>query len=136
MQEEEVKEETLEVKRERFLSKWETTIEQDQKLMTEQQPQRPLSRAYLSLCPFGRTQNKQVMDEKRSGTDYILEDPSTKKVNYKEDHVKQKIRKNLLDAGYPQAMVSQVMDKVQSLPESLVEAYYLMVKDDFKKRLS
>jgi hypothetical protein len=76
------------------------------------------------------------MDEKRSGTDYILEDPSTKKVNYKEDHVKQKIRKNLLDAGYPQAMVSQVMDKVQSLPESLVEAYYLMVKDDFKKRLS
>jgi hypothetical protein len=35
MQEEEVKEETLEVKRERFLSKWETTIEQDQKLMTE-----------------------------------------------------------------------------------------------------
>ena len=64
-QEEEKKDESPEAKRKRFLGKWESVIASDVETMAEEDTQqRPLSRAYLSLCPANRSTNKQVQDEK------------------------------------------------------------------------
>lgn len=41
-----------------------------------------------------------------------------------------------MDAGYPSATVSEVMGKVESLPKSLVDSYYAMVREDFKERVA
>lgn len=81
----------------------------------------------MSLCPIARSQNKQVLEEKKGNSDYIAEEPHKKNANFKEDQVKQKIRKNLMDAGYSQTTVDDVMKNVQSLPETLVQAYYDML---------
>jgi hypothetical protein len=56
---EEGKNETPEERKQRFLNKWASVIENDAKLIAEEEPeQRPLSRAYLSLCPQNRATNK------------------------------------------------------------------------------
>ncbi len=80
---EESKTETAEQKRQRFLSKWEKTISEDEQ--AEEVKQRPLSRAYLSLCPANRASNKQVQDEKTKGQDYLA---TGQKENFKENHVR------------------------------------------------
>lgn len=56
---EEVKEETVEQKRARFLANYQSVIEKDQKRMAENSAadQRPFGRAYLSLDPFNRSNN-------------------------------------------------------------------------------
>lgn len=135
MEDEEVKEETPEIKKQRFYSKWQATIEEDQKEMEQMQEQRPLSRAYLSLCPATRSTNKTVQDEKKGHADYLVDDPMKKNPHFKEEFVRQKIRRNLMDAGYPQAKVDEVMGTVQGMPESLVTAYFDMLKEDIKHRL-
>lgn len=51
-EEEEDKEETGETKRQRLFAKWQKVIEEDaEQMATTELKQRPLSRAYLSLCP-------------------------------------------------------------------------------------
>lgn len=64
MEEEETKEESPEVKKERFLNKYKQLMEKDQQAMEQAPQQRPLSRAYLSLCPINKSQNKNVEEEK------------------------------------------------------------------------
>ena len=52
---EEEKDESPEGKRTRFLAKWQNVINQDVQQMTQNSPvQRPLSRAYLSICPVAK----------------------------------------------------------------------------------
>ena len=70
--EEEAKDETPEQKRIRFNQKWQNIIEADVEAMEEDEiTQRPLSRAYLSLCPSSRMTNKQVQDEKNQSNTYL-----------------------------------------------------------------
>lgn len=59
---EEAKNESPEEKRARFFKKWDQVIKQDVEEIQQNGPvqQRPLSRAYLSLCPANRASNKQV----------------------------------------------------------------------------
>lgn len=45
------------------------------------------------------------------------------------------IRGNLLSAGYPQVKVDEVMGNISTLPESLVGAYYEMLREDVKERI-
>ena len=45
------------------------------------------------------------------------------------------IRGNLLSAGYPQVKVDEVMGNISTLPESLVGAYYEMLREDVKDRI-
>lgn len=45
------------------------------------------------------------------------------------------IRRNLIQTGYPSARVDEVMATVHEMPESLVKAYYDMVREDIKERL-
>jgi hypothetical protein len=61
-EQEEEKDESPEAKKRRFLSKWSKVIDQDVEEIKahENVKQRPLSRAYLSLCSAGRDRNKQV----------------------------------------------------------------------------
>ncbi len=40
-----------------------------------------------------------------------------------------------MKAGYPQAKVDEVMGEIDHLPESLVQAYYDMVKEDIANRV-
>ena len=47
----------MDAKRERILKKYENVINEDAELQKESEEQRPLSRAYLSICPFNRAQN-------------------------------------------------------------------------------
>jgi len=62
---EESKDESPEAKKKRFLERWSSIINEDVAGMTRDPPvQRPLSRAYLSVCPASRAQNKQVQEEK------------------------------------------------------------------------
>jgi hypothetical protein len=65
----------------------------------------------------------------------MAEDPHKNKANFKEDHVRQRIRRNIIDAGFPSAKVDEVMSNVHNLPETLVQAYYNMVRDDIKTRI-
>lgn len=60
---EEEKDETPEDRKKRFWDRWQSVIEEDEEDLPEGD-QRPLSRAYLSLCPSNRSTNKQVQDEK------------------------------------------------------------------------
>ena len=133
-QEEEQKNETPEQKRQRFLSKWDKVIAEDVEVMSSQPliQQRPLSRAYLSLCPSNRSSNKQVQDEKNSANDYFA---SAQKENFQEIHVKQAIIANLMKAGFPQQKVDEVMGNVEHLPESLVQSYYDMLREDLTQRV-
>jgi len=58
---EEQKDESPEAKKKRFLERWSTIINDDVANMSRDPPvQRPLSRAYLSVCPASRANNKQV----------------------------------------------------------------------------
>ena len=58
---EEQKDESPEAKKKRFLERWSTIINDDVVNMSRDPPvQRPLSRAYLSVCPASRGNNKQV----------------------------------------------------------------------------
>lgn len=41
-------------------------MEEDEKTQEEMDPQRPLSRAYLSICPFNKETNKNVEEQKQS----------------------------------------------------------------------
>ena len=91
--------------------------------------QRPLSRAYLSICPVSKAQNKQAQDEKNKQIDYLAN-----KMSHKEQSLKARIRSNLMTAGFPQLKVDEVLGNIDKLPDSLVEAYYEMVKEDLKLR--
>ena len=64
-----------------------------------------------------------------------MADISKKNANFKEEHVKSKIRSNLMNAGFPAMKVDEVMSNVEKLPESLVQAYYDMVVEDIKERI-
>lgn len=135
MEEEESKDESPEAKKKRFLERWSSIINEDVQAMIRDPPaQRPLSRAYLSVCPVSRTQNKQVQEEKNKSIDYMA-DSSKKHANFKEEHVKSRIRSNLISAGFPTMKVDEVFGNIDKLPESLVESYYEMVIEDLKERL-
>jgi hypothetical protein len=47
------------------LKKWQATIDNDIEVMAENPEQRPLSRAYLSLDPVNKSNNKNVEEEKK-----------------------------------------------------------------------
>lgn len=133
---EESKNESPEAKRKRFLDRWSAIINEDTAAMARDPPvQRPLSRAYLSVCPASRTQNKQVQEEKNKSIDYMA-DISKKHANFKEEHVRARIRSNLITAGFPTMKVDEVMGNIDRLPDSLVQSYYEMVIEDLKERLS
>ena len=52
---EEEKEESVEAKKERFLKKYQQVIDSDLEVIeSSESVQRPLSRAYLSLCPMNK----------------------------------------------------------------------------------
>ena len=94
---EEEKEETPEDKRARFMNKWQSVINKDVEQMNAHPPvQRPLSRAYLSICPVAKLQNKQAQDEKNQSIDYL-----STKVGDKETHVRARVRANLMSSGFP-----------------------------------
>ena len=44
------------------------------------------------------------------------------------------IRRNLIEIGYPSAKVDEVLGGISSLPESLVNSYYEMLRADIKDR--
>lgn len=131
--EEEQKDISPELLKKRFWDKWRQTIDEDfEDLQDEPADQRPLSRAYLSLCPANRTSNKQVQDEKTSSQDYLAQG---QKLNFKEDHVRQTIRANLMKAGFPQQKVDEVMGNVEHLPAELVGSFYEMMREDLRERI-
>ena len=130
MEEEEGKSESAEAKKKRFLDRWSSIISDDVQSMIRDPPvQRPLSRAYLSVCSASRSQNKQAQDEKNQSIDYMA-DISKKKVNFKEEHVRSRIRSNLISAGFPTMKVDEVFGNIDRLPETLVQAYYDMIVED------
>lgn len=97
---EEQKEVSAEELKRRFWAKWKETVDEDyEDIQEEAVEQRPLSRAYLSLCPVNRNSNKQVQDEKTASQDYLAQG---QKVNFKEEYVRQTIRVHLMKAGFPQ----------------------------------
>ena len=135
MEEEEGKVESPEAKKKRFLDSWSSIINEDVQSMTrDPAEQRPLSRAYLSVCSARRSQNKQAQDEKNQSIDYMA-DSSKKKVNFKEEHVRSRIRSNIISAGFPTMKVDEVFGNIDRLPESLVQAYYDMIVEDLKDRV-
>ena len=135
MEEEEGKVESPEAKKKRFLDRWSSIINEDvQSLTRDPSEQRPLSRAYLSVCSASRSQNKQAQDEKNQSIDYIA-DSSKKKVNFKEEQVRSRIRSNIISAGFPTMKVDEVFGNIDRLPESLVQAYYDMIVEDLKERV-
>lgn len=79
---------------------------------------------------MAKLQNKQAQDEKNQSIDYLAN-----KVSDKEDHVRARIRANLMSSGFPQVKVDEVMGKVEKMPESLVQSYYEMVREDLKNRV-
>ena len=84
--------------------------------------QRPISRAYLSVCPANRAQNKTVQEEKNKTVDYMA-DITKKNANFKEEHVRAKIRSSIINSGYPTMKVDEVFSNIDKLPDSLVQAY-------------
>jgi hypothetical protein len=49
--------------------------------------------------------------------------------------VRQVLRGALTKVGFPSAKVDEVMSSVEALPDSLVSAYYDMVRDEIRDRL-
>lgn len=64
-----------------------------------------------------------------------MADISKKNANFKEEHVKARIRSNLISAGFPTMKVDEVFGNIDKLPESLVQAYYDMVVEDLRERV-
>jgi hypothetical protein len=64
-----------------------------------------------------------------------MADITKKHANFKEEHVKSRIRSNLISAGFPTLKVDEVFAEVEKLPESLVQAYYDMIVEDMKERI-
>jgi iron complex outermembrane receptor protein len=65
-----------------------------------------------------------------------MADFSKKHANFKEEHVRSRIRSNLITAGFPTMKVDEVMGNIDRLPDSLVQSCYEMVIEDLKERLS
>ena len=64
-EDEEMKDENEDQKRERIMAKFGDIIERDKKVQEEKDAnQRPLSRAYLSICPFNKDSHKNTEEEK------------------------------------------------------------------------
>ena len=64
-----------------------------------------------------------------------MADSSKKKVNFKEEQVRSRIRSNIISAGFPTMKVDEVFGNIDRLPESLVKAYYDMIVEDLKERV-
>jgi hypothetical protein len=45
------------------------------------------------------------------------------------------IRKNLIEIGYPSAKVDEVLGGITSIPESLVNSYFEMLRSDIRERV-
>ncbi len=65
-----------------------------------------------------------------------MADISKKNANFKEEHVRARVRSNLITAGFPTMKVDEVMSNIERLPDLLVQSYYEMVIEDLKERLS
>lgn len=134
---EEIKEETVEQRRARFLANYQSVIEKDQKRMAENaaSEQRPFGRAYLSLDPFNRSNNVQVEEEKKSQDATYLVDRNAKGKSHSE-HLRAQIRRNVIEFGYSTQKVDEVFQDVKELPDSLIKAFYDMTRADIKERIS
>ena len=64
-----------------------------------------------------------------------MADITKKNANFKEEHVRAKIRANIINGGYPTMKVDEVFSNIDKLPDSLVQAYYDMITEDLKDRL-
>ena len=49
--------------------------------------------------------------------------------------VKDKITRSLIDTGYPSAKVDEVFKDITDLPQSLVDSYLKMCRENFKEIL-
>jgi hypothetical protein len=58
-----------------------------------------------------------------------------KGTDFKEENVRQRVRANLMTAGFPSAKVDEVLSNIEKMPESLVQAYYEMIVEEVKERL-
>eukprot|EP00347_Sterkiella_histriomuscorum_P022410 403338593 len=133
---EEEKVETQEQKRERFLQNYQSIISKDQEIIQNQDEQNPLSRAYLSLCPVNKSQNIQVEEEKQTQetSNYLID--RTSKGKTPAEYLRAQIRRTLIEFGYPSAKVDEVLSDVKEMPETLVQSYFNMLKQDIKERLA
>lgn len=96
--------------------------------------QRPLSRAYLSLCPFNKLYHSNKEEDKSGAKAYSADKFKPGKLG-KTGNLKEKIRMALIDSGYPSAKVDDVFKEVSEMPSELVESYYEMLKENIKQRL-
>jgi len=52
----------------------------------------------------------------------------------KSDYLKEKLRRALIDSGYPTSKVDEVLkEEVESLPENLIELYFQVLKEEVKE---
>jgi hypothetical protein len=123
-QEEESKNESPEIVRQRILKKYEKLLEEDVKSQEQMPQQAPHSRAYQSLCPFKMAEANGKNQEEIS--------KSSKTPEY---HIKELIRKNLCETGFPSAKVDECVKSAVAPGEDLFKAYYDMLKGDIKDRL-
>lgn len=49
--------------------------------------------------------------------------------------VRDRIRRSLIDSGYPTAKVDEVFKEVEKIPDELVESYVELLKENVKERL-
>lgn len=94
--------------------------------------QRPLSRAYLSICPFNKGENQNAEEQKQSQQAY-QKDKAQQKT--KDKLVREKIRRSLIDSGFPTAKVDEVFKDTIEIPPKLVDSYLKMVRENIKERL-
>ena len=98
-------------------------IEEDMKIGANIPQQKPFSKSYQELGSNSASA--------KPTQEAIAKAPSAPS---KEIIVREKVRRSLIDGGYASAKVDEVMKGIASIPESLVNAYFEMVKEDVKNR--
>ena len=89
----------------------------------------------MSLCPFNKNSNKNAEEEKSNTASYQLESSKQPKMT-REVNLREKIKLNLVDCGYPSSKVEEVLKDLTGIPDTLVDAYYEMVKEKIIARLN
>mmetsp|Transcript_29793 Transcript_29793/g.22093 ORF Transcript_29793/g.22093 Transcript_29793/m.22093 type:complete len:107 (-) Transcript_29793:41-361(-) len=80
---------------------------------------------------MSRAENKLIEEEIKLSDRYHL-DISKRPTKNREQYLREEIRNDLVDSGYPSQKVDEVFKRVKALPQKLVDSYFAMLDESVR----
>mmetsp|Transcript_29498 Transcript_29498/g.28650 ORF Transcript_29498/g.28650 Transcript_29498/m.28650 type:complete len:118 (-) Transcript_29498:82-435(-) len=100
--------------------------------MRKPQKAKPLSRAYLSLCPMHKSDNKLAAEEQKL-SDVYHRDFANRMKKTRNQYLRDEIRNHLIESGYPSQKVDETFKRVKEIPKGLEDAFFALMEEYMKK---